>query len=163
VIIQEEEEKEKKEEKDQVMASAEVRRPNQLIYDQIAAFIGDSDSWYDWQKNFRRLTREFHNDLKYRVFRLMCGGLAEKRLDKALSAHPVPDGVDPYQYVIDILNGIYVDEDHKDHEIVDFLQIKQKPSEPVYSFIERFEKQRLRAEDMGFEPNDVITTKTFMD
>jgi hypothetical protein len=46
---------------------------------------------------------------------------------------------------------------------VDFLQIKQKPSEPVYSFIERFEKQHLRAEDMGFEPNFVITRKTFMD
>ena len=36
-----------------------------------------------------------------------------------------------------------MDMDQKDHEIVDFLQIKQKPSEPVYSFIERFEKQRL--------------------
>jgi len=56
-----------------------------------------------------------------------------------------------------------VDEDQKDHEIVDFLQIKQKPSEPVYSIIERFKKQRLRAEDMGFEPHDVITRKTFMD
>ena len=93
----------------------------------------------------------------------MCGGLAERRLDEALSTHPVPNGGDPYQHAVDILNGIYVDEDQKDHEIVDFLQIKQKPSEPVYSFIERFEKQRLRAEDMGFEPNDVITTKTFMD
>jgi hypothetical protein len=40
---------------------------------------------------------------------------------------------------------------------VDFLQIKQKPSEPVYPFIERFDNQRLRAEDMGFEPNNVIT------
>ena len=78
----------------------------------------------------------------------MCGGLAERRLDEAFSAQPVPDGGD---------------EDQKDHEIVDFLQIKQKPSEPLYSVIERFEKQRLRAEDMGFEPNDVITTKTFMD
>ena len=70
VIIQEQE---RKEEKDQVMAAAaanvvaaEVRRANQLIYDQIAAlgtFTGDSDAWYDWQKNFRRLTREFDNDL----------------------------------------------------------------------------------------------------
>jgi hypothetical protein len=42
-----------------------------------------------------------------------------------------------------------VDEDQKNHDIVDFLQIKQKPSEPVYSFIERFEKQRLRAENMA--------------
>jgi len=58
---------------------------------------------------------------------------------------------------------MYVDEDHNDPEIVDSLQIKQKPSEPVYSFIERFEKQRLRAEDMDFEPNDVISRKTFMD
>ena len=32
-----------------------------------------------------------------------------------------------------------MDEDQKDHEIVDFLQIKHKPSEPVYSSIERFE------------------------
>ena len=93
----------------------------------------------------------------------MCGGLAERRLDEALSTHLVPNGGDPYQHAVDILNGIYVDEDQKDHEIVDFLQIKQKPSEPVYSSIERFEKQRLRAEDMGFEPNDVITRKTFMD
>ena len=65
-------------------AAAEVRRANQLIYDQIAAlgtFTGDSDAWYDWQKNFRRLTREFDNDLRYRVFRLMCGVLAERRLD----------------------------------------------------------------------------------
>ena len=75
LIIQEEEEKEKerKEEKDQVMAAApanlafsEVRRANELIYDKIAplkTFTGDSDAWYDWQKNFRRLTREFDNDL----------------------------------------------------------------------------------------------------
>jgi hypothetical protein len=158
VIIQEEEEK------DQSMAAAaanaaaaEVVRGNQLIYDQIAAlvtFTGDSDAWYDWQKNFRRLTREFDNDLKYRVFRLMCGGIIERRLD---------EGGDPYQHAVDILNGIYVDEDRKDHEIVEFQQIKQKPSEPVYFLIERFEKQRLRAEDMSFEPNDVITRKTFMD
>jgi len=165
-IIQEEKEKERKEEKDQVMAAAanvaaaEVRRANQLIYDQIAAletFTGDSDAWYDWQKNFRRLTREFDNDLKYRVFRLMCGGLAERRLDEALFAHPVPDGGDPYQHAVDILDGMYVYKGQKDHEIVDFVQIT------VYSFIERFEKQRLRAEDMCFEPNDVITRKTFMD
>jgi hypothetical protein len=59
----------------------------------------------------------------------MCGGLAERRLDEALSTHPVPIGGDPYQHAVDILNGIYVDEDQKDYEIVDFLQIKQKPSE----------------------------------
>ena len=58
VIIQEEqEEKERREEKGQIMsaavanvAAAEVRRANQLIYDQIAAlgtFTGDSDAWYD--------------------------------------------------------------------------------------------------------------------
>jgi hypothetical protein len=93
----------------------------------------------------------------------MSVGLAERRLDEALSAHPVPDGGDPYQHAVDILDGMYVDEGQKDHEIVDFLQIKQKPSEPVSSFIERFEKQHLRAADMGFEPNDVITRKTFMD
>jgi hypothetical protein len=101
--------------------------------------------------------------LKYRVFRLTCGGLAERRLDEALSTHPVPNDGDPYQHAVDILNGIYVDEDQKDHEIVDFLKIKQKHSEPVYSFMERFEQQRLRAENMGFEPNDVMTRKTFMD
>jgi hypothetical protein len=102
VIIQEEKEEEKEEEKDQVMAAAanvaaaEVPKANPLIYDQIAAlrtFTGDSDACYDWQKNFRMLTREF-DDLKYRVFRLRCGGLAERRLDEALSAHPVPDGGD---------------------------------------------------------------------
>jgi hypothetical protein len=41
------------------VAAAEVRIPNQLIYNQMAAleaFAGDSDAWYDWQKNFRRLT-----------------------------------------------------------------------------------------------------------
>jgi len=81
----------------------------------------------------------------------MCGGLAERRLDEVLSAHPVFYGGNPYQHALDILNGIYVDEDQKDHEIVDFMQIKQKPSEPLYSFIEIF------------EPNDVITRKTFMD
>ena len=70
----------------------------------------------------------------------MYGGLAKRRLGEALSAHPVPDGGDPYQHAVDILNGIYVDEDHKDHEIVDFLQVKQKTSEPHYSLIERFEK-----------------------
>jgi len=120
------------EENDQVMAAAnvaapEVRRANQLIYDQITAlgtFIDDSDAWYDWQKNFRRLTREFDNDLKYRVFRLMCGGLPERRLDEALSAHPVPDDGDLYQHPVDILNGIYADKDQKDNERVDFLQIK---------------------------------------
>jgi hypothetical protein len=122
VIIQEEqEEKERRKEKVQIMsaaavnvAAAEVRRANQLIYDRISAlgtFTGDSDAWYDWQKNFSRLTREFDNDLRYRVFRLMCGGLAERRLDEALSSHPVPNGGDPYQHAVDILNGICVDED----------------------------------------------------
>ena len=78
-------------------AAAEVRRANQLIYDQIATlgtFTGVSDAWYDWQKNFGRLTRELDNELKYRFFRQMCGGLAERRLDEALSGHPVPDGCD---------------------------------------------------------------------
>ena len=104
----------------------DVRRANQLIYNQIGAlgaFTGDSDAWYGWQKNFRRSTREFHNDLKYRVFRLMCWGLAERRLEEALSAHPVPDGGDPYQPEVDILNGIHVDEDQKDHEIVVFCKL----------------------------------------
>ena len=35
------------------VAAAEVRRANQLIYDQIAAlgtFTGDSDAWYDWRR-----------------------------------------------------------------------------------------------------------------
>ena len=56
------------------MAAAELRRADQLIFDQIATlrtFNGDSEANYDWQKNFRRLTREFDNGLKYRVFRLM--------------------------------------------------------------------------------------------
>jgi hypothetical protein len=51
----------------------------------------------------------------------MCGGLAERRLDEALSSHPVPDDGDPYQHSVDILTGINVDEDQRDHEIVDFL------------------------------------------
>ena len=62
--------------------------------------------------------------MKYRVLRLMCGGLAYRRLDEALSTHPFPNGGDPYQHAVDILNGTYVDEDQKDHEIVDFLQMK---------------------------------------
>jgi hypothetical protein len=47
--------------------AAEVQRANQLIYDQIAAlrtFTSDSDAWYHWQKNFRRLTREFDNEFE---------------------------------------------------------------------------------------------------
>jgi hypothetical protein len=44
-----------------------------------------------------------------------------------------------------------------EYMFVDFLQIKHNPSEPVYSFIQRFEKQRLRTKDIGFEPNDVTT------
>jgi hypothetical protein len=58
---------------------------------------------------------------------------------------------------------MYVDEDQKNHEIEDFLQIKQISSEPIYSFIERFENQRLQAEDMGFEPNDAISRKIFIE
>ena len=46
----------------------------------------------------------------------MCGGLAETRLDQALSAHPVHDSCDLYQHAVDILNGIYVDEDQKDNK-----------------------------------------------
>jgi hypothetical protein len=114
-------------------------------------------------EELQKVDSRIDNDLKYRVFFLMCGWLAERRLDKALSVHPVPDGGNPYQHAVDILNGIHVDEDQKDHEIVDFLQVKQKPSEPVYSFIKRFDGQRLVAEDMGFEFNDVISRKTFMD
>jgi hypothetical protein len=68
-----------------------------------------------------------------------------------------------YQHAVDILNGIYVDENQKVHDIVDFLQIQLKSSDPIYTFSERFEKQRLRAEDIGFESNDIITRKTFMD
>jgi len=34
--------------------------------------------------------------LKYRVFRLISGGLAERRLDEAFSNHPVPDRGNPY-------------------------------------------------------------------
>ena len=68
----------------------------------------------------------------------MCECLAEKRLDEALSAHPVPDGGDPDQHAVGILNQKHVHEDQKDHETVDFLRIKQKPSEPVHSFIARF-------------------------
>ena len=48
------------------MAAADVGRANQLIYDHIATlgtFAGDSDALCDWHKNFRRLTREFDNDL----------------------------------------------------------------------------------------------------
>jgi hypothetical protein len=45
---------------------------------------------------------------------------------------------------------------------VDFLQI-DKTSGTIYSFIDTFEKQRLRAEDMSFDPNDVITRQTCMD
>jgi len=55
------------------------------------------------------LTRKFDNDIKYQVLRLICGGLAERRLDEALSAHPVPDGGNPYRDAVDVLNGIYVD------------------------------------------------------
>jgi hypothetical protein len=67
------------------VAAAEVRRAHQLINDQISAlvtFTGDSNAWYDWRQNLRRLNREFDNDFKYRVFRRICGGLAERRLDK---------------------------------------------------------------------------------
>jgi hypothetical protein len=46
---------------------------------------------------------------------------------------------------------------------VDFLQIKQKSSEPIYSVIERFEKQLLRVKDRAFDSNDLITRKTFID
>ena len=70
----------------QTMAATEVRRANQLIFDGIAAlgtFTGDSNAWSDWQKNSRRVTREFDNDLKNRVFRLICGGLAKRRLDSS--------------------------------------------------------------------------------
>jgi hypothetical protein len=101
------------------VAAAEVRRANQLIYDQIATLgtlASDSDAWHDWQKNFRSLTREIDNDMKFRVFRLMCRGLPERRLEEALSAHPVYNGGDPCQHAVDILNGIYVDEDQKDNK-----------------------------------------------
>jgi len=144
------------------MAAAEVRRANQLIYDPIAdlgTFTGDSDTRYDWQKDVKRLTREFDSDLKHRVFRLMCGGLAETELNEAMITSPASDGGSAYQHAFGIVNGIYVDEDQKDNEIADFLQIKHKPFEPIYSFTERFEKQLLRAKNIGFEPNDVIARR----
>jgi len=58
-----------------------------------------------------------------------------------------------------VVRRVVVREDQKDHEIVDFLKIKQKPSEPVYSFIERFEKQHLRTEDMSFESRPTNTER----
>jgi hypothetical protein len=38
----------------------------------------------------------------------MCGGLAERRVGKALSADPVSDRGNPCQHAVDIINGIYV-------------------------------------------------------
>jgi hypothetical protein len=61
----------------------------------------------------------------------MCGGLAERRQDEALATNSVPDGGNPHQDAVDIVNGIHEDEDQKDHKIVDFLQIKQKSSELI--------------------------------
>jgi hypothetical protein len=52
----------------------------------------------------------------------MCDGLAERRLDETLAVYPVPDQGNPYQHAVDILNGIYVDDQQ---ETVDFLQICQ--------------------------------------
>ena len=46
---------------------------------------------------------------------------------------------------------------------MEFLQIKQQSSEPVYSFIDTFEKQDLRSREVGFQPNCAITRKSFMD
>jgi len=61
----------------------------------------------------------------------MCGDLAERRLDEALVTSPVTDGSIAHQHVADFLNGMYVDEDLKDHEIVHYLQTKQKSSEII--------------------------------
>ena len=81
----------------------------------------------------------------------MSGGLAERRLDEALDENPVPDRGNAHLYV-GILTGTHVDEEQKDQEIVDFLQIKQKSSEKFYSFIERFEKQCHKPEIWFFNP-----------
>ena len=58
----------------------------------------------------------------------MCGGLAGNRLDEAPVSYSVPDGGNAYQHAVYIVNGINVDQDTKDHEIADFLQIRQKSS-----------------------------------
>lgn len=108
------------------------------IYDKIAclgSFAADSNAWYDCQKNSRKLSREFDNDLEHPIFCLIGGALAERRLDEALAVNAVSDENNAYQHSVDILNGIQVDEDQQD----------------------------LRSKDMGFEPNDAIARKSFKD
>jgi len=93
----------------------------------------------------------------------MCGVQAKRGLEEALTANPPSHIGKAYQHTVDVLNGTYVDEDQNDYDLVDFLQVKEKSCEPIYSFTERFEKQLLRAEYMGFGCNDVITRDLWMD
>jgi len=93
--------------------------------------------------------------LKYRVFRLLCGGLPERRLDEALVENPLAYGGNAYQHAVEIVNGIYVDEDQKRSRHRGLLANQAEVSEPIYSFIERFQDKYLRAEDMGLGPKDI--------
>jgi len=62
-----------------------------------------------------------------------------------------------------LMNSLYIDEDQKDHECEEFLEIKQFSHEPVSACIDRFEARKLQAEDLGLLQNDIITEKTFLD
>jgi len=58
----------------QDMAATTVQRAHQLTCDQSSAlrtFTGNSNAWYDCNKDFRRPSREFDDDLEYRDLCLM--------------------------------------------------------------------------------------------
>jgi hypothetical protein len=60
------------------------------------------------------LTQKLHNDFKKRFFRLICRGLARRRLDEPLKENSVPYQANAHLHAVDIPNGTWVDEEQKD-------------------------------------------------
>ena len=65
-----------------------------------------------------------------------------------------------YQHALMIMN---FDEDQKDHDYEEFLEINQFSHETVSAYINRFEAGMLQAEDLGLPQNDIITKNNFLD
>ena len=95
----------------------------------------------------------------------MVGGVCRGKYQRALQASPFnPDFLmNEYQHSVMIMNSLYIDEEQKDHEYEEFLEIKQFSHETVSAYIDRFEARKLQTQDLGLPQNDIITKKTFLD
>jgi len=112
-------------------ASLDLGRDRQFLYQKLNAlgpFIGDKGkSWFEREREFSQIIGNFTDEQKINTFRLMVRGVSRSKYQRALEANPFnPDGpMNEHQHAVMIMNSLYIDEDPKDHEYEEFLEIKQ--------------------------------------